>query len=114
MERKPRNLGRAYLVGKLQEEGLPRRQAVKVVNVILECMIKALRRGKEVEFPFGKLRRVRRHFSEYWDRVDDWPANREGYTVEWELDMEGIRLVCPELFRSAAKQRRKSGPGKDS
>ena len=65
MESKGRNLrGRAYLVGKLREWGLSRRQAVRILNAILAEMKKALRRGREVEFPFGKLKRVRRHFSE--------------------------------------------------
>jgi hypothetical protein len=108
MEKQPRTLGRAYLVGKLRERGLSRRQAVVVVNVILERMIKALRRGEEVEFPIGKLRRVRRHFSNYWDGENDWPANRQGYTVEWYLDKEGLRLLFPEEWASAPKQRRRS------
>jgi hypothetical protein len=43
MESKPKNLGRAYLIGKLQAQGLSRRQAVLTVNVILERMIHALK-----------------------------------------------------------------------
>jgi hypothetical protein len=38
MESKPKNLGWAYLVGKLQAQGLSR-QAVLVVNVILERIL---------------------------------------------------------------------------
>jgi nucleoid DNA-binding protein len=57
MESKPKNLGRAYLVGKLQARGLSRRRSVLIVNVILSRMIDALKRGREVEFPFGKLKR---------------------------------------------------------
>jgi hypothetical protein len=34
-------------------------------------MEKALRRGREVEFPLGRLKRVRRHFNKEWDYVDD-------------------------------------------
>jgi hypothetical protein len=52
-------------------------------------MRQALARGRVVEFPYGKLKRVKRHFSKYWDNVDDWPANREPYTVEWQLDEAG-------------------------
>jgi hypothetical protein len=59
MEIKPKNLGRAYLVGKLQAQGLSRRRSVLVVNVILERMIRALKRGWEVDFPLGKLKRVK-------------------------------------------------------
>ena len=84
-----KSIGRAYLVGKLQDQGLSRRQSVAVVNVILGRMIHALRRGWEVEFPFGKLTRVKRHFSQWWDAVDDTPANRHLYTVEYELDELG-------------------------
>ena len=60
MERKPKNLGRAYLVGKLRERGLSRRDAVRILNAGFDEMIKALRRGKDVEYPFGSLVRVKR------------------------------------------------------
>lgn len=89
MDRKPRNLGRAYLVGKLQERGLSRRQAVRIVNFIFAEMKKALRHGRDVQFPFGKLKRVKRHLNEWWDSIDDHPANKDPYTVEHELDEEG-------------------------
>jgi hypothetical protein len=95
MESKPKNLGRAYLVGKLQARGLSRRQSVLIVNVILERMIRALKRGWEVEFPFGKLRRVKRHFSDWWDAIDDWPANRDPHTIVHELDEAGDRELHP-------------------
>ena len=95
--------GRGYLVEKLGERGLSRRQAVRILNFILNEMKKTLRRGGSVEFPLGKLVRVRRHFSKHWDNVDDWPANRQRYTVSWELDEAGDRLLNPE--------RRKPRPG---
>lgn len=95
MENKPKNLGRAYLIGKLQAEGLSRRQAVLVVNVILERMIHALRHGWEVEFPLGKLKRMKRHFSKFWDAIDDWPANRDPYTIVHEMDEAGDRELHP-------------------
>jgi len=109
MAKHPRTLGRAYLVGKLRERGLPRRQAVVVVNAILEHLIKALRRGEEVPFPFGKLKCVRRHFSEYWDIVDDWPANREGYTIKWQLDMAGARFLSSKASASEQQQGGRGG-----
>ena len=87
--------GRAYLVGKLQALGLSRRQSVLTVNVIVERMIHALRRGWEVEFPFGKLKRVERHFSKLWDAIDDWPANRDPHTIVHELDAAGDRELHP-------------------
>ena len=95
MESKPKNLGRAYLVGKLQAQGLSRRQSVLVVNIILERIIRALRRGWEVEFPLGKLMRVKRHFSKLWDAIDDWPANRDPHTIVHELDEAGDRELHP-------------------
>ena len=84
-----RSVGRACLVEKLQERGLSRRQAVRILNEIFEEMSHALERGEDVEFPFGKLRRVKRHFGKRWEAVDDWPANRNPYTAEWELDEPG-------------------------
>jgi hypothetical protein len=95
MDSKPRNLGRAYLVGKLMESGLSRRQAVLVVNVILERMIRALKRGWEVEFPLGKLKRVKRHFSKLWDAIGDWSASRDPHTIVHELDEAGDRELHP-------------------
>ena len=87
MKSKGKNLGgRGYLVSKLRERGFSRRDAVRILNILLSEMKKALRRGGEVEFPLGKLKRVRRHFSKEWDAIGDWPADRQPYTVEWELD----------------------------
>jgi len=100
MESKPRNLGRAYLVGKLQARGLSRRRSVLIVNVILSQMIHALKRGREVEFPFGKLKRVKRHFSKWWDAIDDWPANRDPYTIVHEVDEAGDRELHPWAWRT--------------
>jgi hypothetical protein len=101
MESKSHNLGRAYLVGKLRAQGLSRRQSVLIVNVILERMIRALKRGWEVEFPFGKLKRVKRHFSKLWDAIDDWPANRHPHTIVHELDEAGDRELHPWAWPKA-------------
>ena len=110
MVNKPKNLGRAYLVGKLQDRGLSRRQAALIVNVILERMIRALKRGWEVEFPFGKLKRVKRHFSKLWDAIGDWPANRDPHTIVHELDEAGDRelylWVWPKTVAADARSRR--------
>jgi len=48
--------GRAYLVGKLVERGLSRRQAVRILNTIFQEMGEALQRGEDVEFPYGCLK----------------------------------------------------------
>lgn len=93
MEKKPQNLGRAYLVEKLRERGLSKRDSVRIVNFIFAAMAKTLKRGGVVPFPFGNLKRVKRHFHRWWDHVGDTPANRSPYTVEHELDEEGDRLL---------------------
>ncbi len=89
MKKEPKSFGRANLEKKLREQGLSRRQSVAVVNVILGRMIHALKRGDEVEFPGGKLQRVERYFGKCWEDMDDTPANRDPYTVEWVLSREG-------------------------
>lgn len=63
---------------------------------------------EDVAFPFGKLVRVRRHFNKYWDSIDDWPADRQGQTVDWALDMAEARLLYPEAWAGAPKQGRRS------
>ena len=93
MEDKAQNLGRAYLVKKLRERGVSRRQAVRILTVVFREMSRALSRGREVEFPFGKLRRVERNFGPYWDAVRDTPAHLGLYTVEHELDEAGDVLL---------------------
>jgi hypothetical protein len=85
--------GRAYLVAKLREHGLSKRRATRILDTIITEMIGALKRGREVEFPFGKLQRVKKHFSRSWDEHDDWPANRQLYTAEHETDLAGERLL---------------------
>lgn len=93
MENKPQNLGRAYLVKKLQERGLSYRRSVRIVNFIFAEMAKTLKRGGVVPFPFGKLKRVKRHFSKWWDYVGDTPAHKSIFTVEHEVDEEGDALL---------------------
>jgi hypothetical protein len=95
--KKGQNLGgRTYLAGKLRERGLSRRQAARILNAVLAEMSGALQRDEEVEFPFGKLQRVKRDFSQSWELISDWPANRDLYTVEHRLDPAGWRLLAGE------------------
>lgn len=68
----------------------------------MERMIHAVRRGEPVEFPYGKLVRVRKSFGEWWDSNDDWPAHRRPYRVEWELSPEGRE----QFFGPLEKQER--------
>ena len=95
MEGKPKNLGRAYLVDKLRERGLSRRDSVRILNVILEEMAKALKRGERVEFPLGALRRVRHQRTKkrgwFLGRITNIYKRR--YWVRHELDEEGYKLL---------------------
>jgi hypothetical protein len=73
------NKGRAYLVKELQKRGVSRRWAVRILDLVFGEMSQALKRGEEVEFALGRLKRVPR--GKYWDEV-----KRRGYTVRWEPD----------------------------
>lgn len=87
MESKPKSLGRAYLVGKLRELGLSRRDAVRILNFVLNEMAQALRRREPVEFPLGTLRRVR-HFHEEEGQV---PGEDQNYLQEAVYDQARAR-----------------------
>jgi hypothetical protein len=104
---KGKSIGRAYLVKQLRERGFSRRQSVQIINVILESMISALKRGEKVKVPFGHLKRVRRYFNQYWETIDDWPADQDGYTVVYGLDEAGDRELHPEWF--PVRKRRRDG-----
>ena len=106
--------GRAYLVATLQELGLSRRQSVRILNGILKNMALALRRGEEVEFPLGKL--VRTYVWWRGERPSrEWlRKRRRPYTVEWQSDEVGERLLNPEDWvgvpeRRARRRRPKIG-----
>lgn len=58
---------------KLQERGLSRRQAVRILNEIFEEMSHALKRGEEMDFPMGKLIRVKKRLSKRWRIMDHEP-----------------------------------------
>lgn len=92
MTLRSQNLGRAYLVAKLQERGCSRRKAVEILNLIFHEMSKALKRGKRVEFPFGYLERV--YTEKYWQsRLPMGERPGQPYTVVHELDAVGDRLL---------------------
>ena len=90
MDRKPRNLGRAYLIGELRRRGLSRRGAKRILNFILEEMKQALGRDEAVEFPFGWLERIYK-ISRHWELIGDEPM--QPYTVEHFTDKEGVALL---------------------
>jgi len=95
MESKPNSLGRAYLVGKLRERGLSRRDAVRILNVVLDEMAQALRRREIVEFPFGSLLRVPNF---HWKTRGKFLGKtrtiyRRRYTITHGFGEEGYRLL---------------------
>ena len=65
MDRKPRNLGRAYLIAEVRRRGLSRRGAKRILNFLLEEMSRALARNEAVEFPFGWLERIQKESPRY-------------------------------------------------
>ena len=93
MEQRAQSLGREYLEKQLRRQGYSRRRSVEILDAMFEAMSAALARGEQVEFPFGKLTRIRKSFGQWWDAVDDWPANREPCAVEWELSREGWKQL---------------------
>jgi hypothetical protein len=58
MERMESTLNKGYIVRKLRERGLSRRQSVELLNFILDEVAAALARGEDVESPFGSLKRT--------------------------------------------------------
>jgi hypothetical protein len=99
MESKGRNLGgRAYLVEKLRERGLSRRQSVDILNAIFREMGTALRRGEYVEFPFGYLKAEKR-VSKRWRAIGDEPMRP--WFIEHSLGEEGERLLEGEKLPAA-------------
>ena len=73
--------------------GVSRRFALQILDVIFREMSQALKRGEEVEFPFGKLKRVRYDSIRYLHLIEGWPACGEGYTVIHKLDEVGVHRL---------------------
>lgn len=91
MQGKGKNLGRAYLIGKLRERGLSRRGAKQVLDFVLEEMKAALARDEPVEFPLGWLMREKK-ISPHWELIGDEPM--KPYTVEHYTDIEGFERIA--------------------
>lgn len=70
---------------------------VRILNFVFGEMKKTLKRGKEVEFPFGKLKRVWYDSIRYLELIEDWSASHEGYTVIHESDEVGEHLLNGRL-----------------
>ncbi len=52
-------MNKGDIVKKLRERSLSRRDAVRILDAVLDEMAAALKRGESVELPFGSLKRVR-------------------------------------------------------
>jgi nucleoid DNA-binding protein len=59
VSKEPKTLVAGDIARSLRDRGLSRRNAARIFNAILGEMKDALRRGEEVELPFGTLKRVR-------------------------------------------------------
>jgi len=66
---------------------------VRVLDLVFDEMRRELERGREVEFPFGCLKRVKR-VSREWELIGDEPM--KPYTVEHQLDAAGYKLLNGE------------------
>jgi nucleoid DNA-binding protein len=88
-------LNKGYIVRKLQERGLSRRQSVQILNFTLDEAAAALARGEDVEFPFGSLQRVHHPHK----KMDGCFLGRtttiykKPYTVTLEVDAESEKLL---------------------
>ena len=91
MDRKPRNLGRAYLIAEVRRRGLSRRGAKRILNFLLEEMSRALARNEAVEFPFGWLERIQKESPRYEGMFADEPM--QPYKVRHFTDKEGVALL---------------------
>lgn len=114
MASKSKSFGRADLVKRLGELGFSRRKSVRIVNVILSCMVRTLRRGRRVEFPFGWLGPLSRRQQERWVYMDDWPPPRGRPWLFWQLDEPGARELDPKGWAAIAGQSRRRRARKSS
>lgn len=73
---------------------MSRRDSVRVLKLLLKEMKRALARDEEVEFPGGKLRRVK-NVSRHWELLDDEPM--QPWTVDWELSPGGREQLIGRL-----------------
>ena len=106
-------MNKGYIVRKLQERGLSRRQSVKILNFTLDEVAATLARGEEVEFPFGSLKRVHHPHM----KTDGWFLGRnttiykKPYTVALEVDAESEKLLNKriEVVQSARAPTARAG-----
>ena len=87
-------LNKGYIVRKLQQRGLSRRQSVQLVNFILDEVSAALACSEDVKFPFGSLQRVHH-------RILDTFKIADAHRPEADLDLAEFNLRSGLLFCNA-------------
>jgi nucleoid DNA-binding protein len=106
MERTGNTLNKGYIVRKLCERGLSRRQSVQILNSILDEVVAALARGEDVEFPFGSLKKVHHPHK----KTDGWFLGRnttiykKPYTVALDVDAESERLLNKRIEEAESQR----------
>jgi nucleoid DNA-binding protein len=95
MESKTKAMNKRYIVARLRERGLSRRDAVHFLNAVLAEMAAALKRGEEVEAPFGYLKRVpharKKQHGLFLNKITT--IYKKPYTVVLEVDADGEELL---------------------
>ena len=83
------------MIDKLRQRGLSRRDSARIVRFVFDEMAEALKRGENVEFPLGTLRRVRhqRPKRRGWFLERIMTIYKRPYTVKYELDEKGYKLL---------------------
>src|SRR5450631_3706769 len=106
MERKGNIVNKGYIVRKLCERGLSRRQSVQILNSILDEVAAALARGEDVEFPFGSLQRVHHPHQ----KTDGWFLGRnttiykKPYSVALEVDAVSEKLLNKRIEEAKSQR----------
>ena len=95
MSVKPRAMNKGDMVSNLRERGLSRRDAVRILDCVLDEMAAALRRGEAVEFALGSLKRMRHAHKQQQGRFlgKIRTIYKRPYSVVLEVSSEGEKLL---------------------
>jgi nucleoid DNA-binding protein len=88
-------MNKGDIVKKLRKRGLSRRDAVRILDAVLDEVAAALSRGEDVEFAFGSLKRVRHAHRQqqglFLNRTTT--IYKKPCTVVLEVDADGEKLL---------------------
>jgi len=89
--------GRKYLIRQFKRRRVPRRRAVRGVNLVFAEIKNALARGEEVELGWGKLKVVRHKHRTQTGRFLNRKLTtyKQPFTVVLETNRRGERLLTP-------------------